>query len=58
MLAGVAIIAVVHPSIGVEDYWRQRPGILLAILGLVLAWLALADIVVSRVRSNPVFDRL
>jgi uncharacterized membrane protein len=57
-LAGVAIIAVVHPSIGVEDYWRQRPGVLLAILGLVLAWLALADVVVSRVRPNPVFNRL
>jgi uncharacterized membrane protein len=57
-LVGVAIIAVAHPSIGVEDYWRQRPGVLLAILGLVLAWLALADVVVSRVRSNPVFDRL
>jgi uncharacterized membrane protein len=58
MLAGGAIIAVAHPSIGVEDYWRQRPGVLLAILGLVLAWLALADVVVARVRSNPVFDRL
>ena len=57
-LAGVATIAVAHPSIGVEDYWRQRPGVLLAILGLVLAWLALADVVVSRVRSNRVFDRL
>jgi uncharacterized membrane protein len=56
--AGVAIIAVFHPSIGVEDYWRQPPGILLAILGLVLAWLAVADVVVSRVRSNPVFERL
>jgi uncharacterized membrane protein len=57
-LAGVAVIAVVHPTIGVEDYWRQRPGVLLAILGLVLVWLALADVVVSRVRPNWVFDRL
>ncbi|HEV8489470.1 MAG TPA: heparan-alpha-glucosaminide N-acetyltransferase domain-containing protein [Candidatus Limnocylindrales bacterium] len=57
MLAGVAVIAVLHPAIGVEDYWRQRPGVLLAILGLVLGWLALADVVVARVRSNPVFDR-
>jgi uncharacterized membrane protein len=56
--AGVAIIAVLHPSIAVEDYWRQRPGVLLAILGVVLAWLALADVVVSRVRPNAVFDRL
>jgi uncharacterized membrane protein len=58
MLVGAAIIAIVHPSIGVEDYWRQRPGVVLAIVGLILAWLALADVVVSRVRSNPVFDRL
>ncbi len=58
MLVGAAIVAIVHPSIGVEDYWRQRPGVVLAILGLVLTWLALADVVVSRVRSNPVFDRL
>jgi hypothetical protein len=58
MLVGAAVIAMVHPSIGVEDYWRQRPGVVLAILGLVLTWLALADVVVSRVRSNPVFDRL
>lgn len=57
-LTGIAIIAIVHPSIGVEDYWRQGPAVVLAILGLVLTWLALADVVVSRVRPNRVFDRL
>jgi uncharacterized membrane protein len=58
MAVGAAVIVAGYGAIGVEDYWRQRPGILLAIVGLVLAWLALADVVVSRVRPNAVFDRL
>lgn len=58
MLVGVATIALVHPAIGIESYWRQPPGVLLAILGLVLAWLALADVVVARVPPNRAFDQL
>jgi uncharacterized membrane protein len=56
--AGVATIAATSTTLGVESYWRQPPGVLLAILGLVLAWLALADLVVTGVRPNRAFDQL
>lgn len=58
MAAGIATIAVAQTIVGIDSYWRQPLGVLLAILGLVLAWLALADVVVARVRPNPVFAQL
>jgi len=54
-LAGIGLIAAFHPTIAVSDYWRQAPPILLAIVGLVLAWLAVADFVVGAIRATPGF---
>ena len=47
-LAGLALGSVTQPVVTVEDYWRQGPSVLLSILGLVLTWLALADLVADR----------
>ena len=47
-IAGVAAIVLTNEAIGVDDYWRQGPAIVLAILGFVLVWLAACDLVVGR----------
>jgi len=47
-LAGLALIATVDPFGGVDDYWRQGPGTVLAVLGVGLVWLGLCDAAVSR----------
>jgi uncharacterized membrane protein len=57
-VAGVVLTFFAHPAIGVDAYWRQRPGIVLMILGVILAWMAATDILVARVRPNRVFDQL
>jgi hypothetical protein len=57
-LAGLALLLAVQPAIGVSDYWRQSPPIVLAILGLVLAWLGLADVVGARLRDGAVLGVL
>lgn len=53
-LVGAALIATRGAPIAVTDYWRQAPAVLLAIVGLVVAWLALADLVVERIRPRVV----
>ena len=57
-LAGLAAIVAAGTPIGVEQYWRQPPAVLLAIVGLVIAWLSLADVVVARLRPNRGLDVL
>ncbi len=57
-VGGLALLATVDPFGGIDDYWRQGPGTVLAIVGLGMAWLAACDVLVGRVRSNQVFDLL
>jgi uncharacterized membrane protein len=47
-LLGLAAIVLTGEIVDVEDYWRQGPAIVLAILGFVLVWLAGCDLVVDR----------
>ena len=56
-VAGIVVTLALHPTIGMDAYWRQRPGILLGILGVTLSWLAVADVLVERVRHNRVFEQ-
>ena len=57
-LLGVAAIVLGGTPVGVEDYWRQRPGVVMAILGFVLVWLAGCDLLLLRLPPNPVTNRL
>jgi uncharacterized membrane protein len=47
-LAGIAMIAVQRPGFDVYTYWRQPLSFMVAIMGLVLIWLALCDVVTRR----------
>ncbi len=51
-IAGVVAIVVTGEAIGIEDYWRQGPAIVLAILGFVLVWLAACDLAVGRLPAS------
>ncbi len=53
-LAGVAAMVLGGEVIDVNDYWRQGPAVVLAILGFVLVWLAACDVLLSRLPPNPV----
>ena len=50
---GIAMIAVQQPSFDVYTYWRQPWSFMVAIFGVILAWLAACDLV-TRV---PAIDR-
>jgi uncharacterized membrane protein len=56
--AGVALFVVRPPTFDVDTYWRMPPSFFVAILGLVLVWLWLCDLVVRHVRANRVFTFL
>jgi uncharacterized membrane protein len=55
---GAALLAVTDPSVGVDDYWRQSPAILLAILGLVVAWLGAVDLAGGRLPEGRLLGLL
>jgi len=42
----------------VNTYWRMPPSYFVAIIGLVLVWLAACDLAVRRIPANRVFDFL
>ncbi len=47
-LAGVAIIVVAAPTLDVVTYWRLPPVLVPAILGFVIAWVWLCDVIARR----------
>jgi uncharacterized membrane protein len=51
--AGVVLILVQRPSFDVFTYWRQPLSFVVAIFGIILAWLALCDVATRR----PWLDR-
>jgi uncharacterized membrane protein len=52
---GVGLFVVAPPTFNVDTYWRMPPSFFVAILGLVLVWLWLCDLVVRHVRANRAF---
>jgi uncharacterized membrane protein len=50
LIIGVALILATRPSFDVFTYWRQPPAFVVAIMGIVLVWLALCH-VVSRIEA-------
>ena len=48
LLIGGALIAIQQPSFDVYTYWRQPASFAVAIMGIILVWLALCDIVTRR----------
>jgi uncharacterized membrane protein len=57
-LAGLALMLALDPVRSVDDYWRQGPATVAAIVGLGMAWLAACDIAVERIPPNRVLDLL
>jgi uncharacterized membrane protein len=55
LAAGGALLALEQPSFDVFTYWRQPASFVVAIVGVVLAWLWLCDVVSRRVRLERVF---
>jgi uncharacterized membrane protein len=55
LLAGGVLILATRPSFDVFTYWRQPPAFVVAIMGIVLIWLALCDTVC---RIGPIDRRL
>ena len=51
----VALFAAQPPTFDVNTYWRMPPAYFVAILGLVLVWLWVCDVVVRHVRENRFF---
>ncbi len=47
-VAGAALIAVERPTFDVATYWREPPSFVIGILGVVLVWLAVCDVVARR----------
>jgi uncharacterized membrane protein len=52
LLVGVALIAIQRPSFDVFTYWRQPASFAVAIMGIVLVWLALCDVATRRRRID------
>jgi len=50
LLLGGALILATHPGFDVFTYWRQPPAFPVAIMGVILVWLALCD-AVTRFRA-------
>jgi uncharacterized membrane protein len=55
LLVGGVLIALTRPSFDVFTYWRQPPAFTVAILGIVLLWLWLCDLLAG---IAPIGDRL
>jgi uncharacterized membrane protein len=50
LIVGIALIQATRPSFDVFTYWRQPPAFVVAIMGIILVWLALCE-AVSRISS-------
>jgi uncharacterized membrane protein len=48
LLIGAALIAIQQPSFDVYTYWRQPASFAVAIMGIILVWLAVCDLVSRR----------
>ena len=55
LVIGGALIAVQRPSFDVYTYWRQPASFAVAIMGIVLVWLALCDLATRRRRLDRWF---
>jgi uncharacterized membrane protein len=53
LVAGGALVLVTRPGFDVFTYWHQPPAFFVAILGIILLWLALCDLVTQL----PAIDR-
>ena len=54
-MVGGALIAVQRPSFDVFTYWRQPASFAVAIIGIILVWLALCDLATRRPRIDRWF---
>ena len=52
--SGVALIVVAAPTLDVVTYWRLPPVLVPAILGFVVAWVWLCDVIARRAGPNTV----
>jgi hypothetical protein len=52
LVIGIALIAVQRPGFDVFTYWRQPASFAVAIMGIVLVWLALCDLATRRGRID------
>jgi uncharacterized membrane protein len=55
LVIGCALIAVQRPTFDVYTYWRQPASFAVAIMGIVLVWLALCDLATRRRRMDRWF---
>jgi uncharacterized membrane protein len=55
---GIGLFIISPPSFDITTYWRMPPSYFVAILGLVLIWLWLCDVVVRHVPANRAFTFL
>ena len=55
LLIGGALIAVQRPSFDVFTYWRQPASFTVAIMGIILVWLALCDVATRLRRTDRWF---
>jgi uncharacterized membrane protein len=55
LVIGGALIAVQRPTFDVYTYWRQPASFAVAIMGIVLVWLALCDLATRRRRMDRWF---
>ena len=53
---GSALIAVQRPTFDVYTYWRQPASFAVAIMGIILVWLALSDLATRRRRMDRWFS--
>lgn len=58
LLIGGVLIVVQQPTFDVYTYWRQPVSFAVAIMGVVLVWLALCDVVTGRPRVDRWFGVL
>lgn len=58
LLIGSVLIVVQQPTFDVYTYWRQPVSFAVAIMGVVLVWLALCDVVTGRPRVDRWFGVL
>jgi len=55
LVIGAVLIAVQRPTFDVYTYWRQPASFAVAIMGIILVWLALLDLATRRRRMDPWF---
>jgi uncharacterized membrane protein len=58
LVIGGALIAVERPTFDVYTYWRQPASFAVAIMGIILVWLALCDLATDRRRLDRWFGFL